>query len=185
MTKAKAGIYNLPNLLSLIRILPVIPFTIGIFMDNTGAKVVAIICFAVASLTDFVDGRLARKYDMVTKLGKFLDPLADKMLVNLAFLSLVALGQVPVWVFAVILVRDFMVDGLRMIAASNGVTIAASKIGKIKTLTQMVTLIMVMINMITENPILANINSVMLVVVVIITVASGLDYLIKGRKLMI
>lgn len=176
---------NLPTILTLIRIVLVVPVMICIFMDNLPAEIITLVCFIVASVTDFVDGRLARKRKEVTNLGKFLDPLADKMLVNLTFLALVVLGLVPVWMFAVILVRDFMVDGLRMMAATKRVTIAASKFGKLKTLVQMITISLILINVITENSTFAIINLVLLYIVVLLTLLSGIDYLYKGRKLVL
>ena len=175
---------NGPTVLTLIRIVLVVPLMISIFIDSSAAKVVAIICFAVASLTDFVDGKWARKSGQVTELGKFADPLADKMLVNLTFLALVVLGEVPVWAFGIILVRDFMVDGVRMMAAGKKVTIAASKLGKLKTLVQMVTLILIMVNMITQNATFVAFNNCLIIVVVRLTVISGANYLVKGWKLL-
>ncbi|MBQ6375842.1 CDP-diacylglycerol--glycerol-3-phosphate 3-phosphatidyltransferase [Candidatus Saccharibacteria bacterium] len=181
----KKSTLNGPTILTIVRIVLVAPLMISIFMDSVPAKIVAIVCFAVASLTDFVDGKWARKRGLVTELGKFLDPLADKMLVNLTFLALVVLGQVPVWVFGIILMRDFIVDGLRMLAASRKVTIAASKFGKLKTLTQMVTIILIMVNMIVENEALGVVNDILLYIVVALTVYSGADYLVHGRKLVL
>lgn len=174
-----------PNALSAFRIILVAPLMITIFVDTLPARVVAIVCFTIASLTDFIDGRWARKSGQVTELGKFLDPLADKMLVNLTFLALVALGQVPVWVFGIILLRDFIVDGLRMMAASKKVTIAASKLGKLKTLVQMCTIIAILINMILQNTVFGSVNNILLYIVVALTVFSGVDYLVRGRELVL
>ncbi len=176
---------NLPTILTVMRIVLVVPVMICIFMDNLPAQIVTLVCFIIASVTDFIDGRLARRRKEVTNLGKFLDPLADKMLVNLTFLALVVLGAVPVWMFAVILVRDFMVDGLRMMAATKRVTIAASKFGKLKTLVQMITISLILINVIANNSVLTIINIILLYIVVMLTVLSGIDYLYKGRKLVI
>ena len=154
-------------------------------MDNLPARIITIICFVIASATDFIDGRWARKAKIVTDLGAFLDPLADKMLVNLTILALVVLNQIPLWMFAVILIRDFAVDGLRMMAAKSNITIAASKFGKLKTMIQMITLSMILANMIFNNSILMTINAILLYIVVFLTVFSGADYLYKGRKLVI
>ena len=173
---------NFPTLLTITRIILTVPMMICIFIESDAARIAAIICFIIASASDFIDGRLARKYHKVTKLGKFLDPLADKMLVNLAFLALVVLGAVPVWVFGIIIVRDLMVDGVRMMAASNKVTIDASKFGKAKTMLQMITLALIMLNLIIQNDILSAINMTLLGFVVILTVYSGFDYLIKAWK---
>lgn len=176
---------NGPTVLTLIRILLVAPVMICVFIDALPARIVAIICFILAMLTDFIDGRWARHDKIVTDLGAFLDPIADKMLVNLTFLALVVLNVVPVWVFGIILVRDFLVDGLRMLAAKQKITLSASKFGKLKTMVQMFTLILLLVNLIFNNGIFAIINNILLYVVVILTVSSGLDYLYKGRKLVI
>ena len=185
MTKKSARRLNLPTILTLIRIILVAPLTIFIFMDGLPAQIITIVCFMMASATDFADGRLARKRKEVTDLGAFLDPLADKMLVNLTFLSLVVLGVVPMWMFGIILVRDFAVDGLRMLAAKDSVTIAASKFGKLKTMVQMFTLTLILVNLIFGNEVFAVINTVLLYIVLALTIFSGADYLYKGRKLMI
>lgn len=176
---------NGPTALTLIRIVLVIPVVMSILIDSVPAHIVSIVCFVMASITDFMDGRWARREKMVTDLGAFLDPLADKMLVNLTFLSLVVLEQVPVWMFAVILVRDYAVDGLRMVAARKKVTISASIFGKIKTTVQMITLILILFNMILCSPELKILNDILLYIVVFLTLYSGVDYLIRGRKLMI
>lgn len=176
---------NGPTILTLFRILLVAPVMIGIFMDNLPARIVTIVCFVLASVTDFVDGRWARRAGIVTDFGAFLDPLADKMLVNLTFLALTTLNIVPVWMFGVILIRDFMVDGLRMAAARKNITLAASKFGKLKTMAQMIVLTMILVNMIFGNEILATVNTILLYIVVLLTVLSGVDYLYKGRKLVI
>lgn len=182
-TKKKS--LNLPTILTILRIVLVIPVVICIFIDELPAQIATVICFALASITDFVDGKIARKNNQVTDLGAFLDPLADKMLVNLTFVALVTLGLVPFWMFAVILIRDFIVDGLRMMAAKKDVTLAASKFGKLKTLVQMVTVTLILLNVIINNDILAIINTVLLYIVIVLTVFSGIDYLINGRKLML
>ena len=115
----------------------------------------------------------------------FLDPLADKMLVNLTFLALVVLNIVPLWMFAVILIRDFAVDGMRMMSAKSGKVVAASIYGKSKTMVQMITLTLILLNIILNNNILSVINNILLYVVVILTILSGVDYLRKGWKLLI
>ncbi|MBQ9017963.1 CDP-diacylglycerol--glycerol-3-phosphate 3-phosphatidyltransferase [Candidatus Saccharibacteria bacterium] len=181
----KAQSINTPTLLTLFRIILVIPTMVFIYMDTEWAKAVAIVCFIIASATDFIDGRLARKWNQVTTLGKFLDPLADKMLVNLTFLALTLLGQVPVWMFAIILVRDFAVDGLRMLAAGSGITVAASWLGKAKTMVQMITVTILISNMIIKSQAVGIVATILLYIVVVLTVASGVDYLYKGRKLVL
>lgn len=183
---AKGGkALNFPTTLTLFRILLVAPVMINVFIDTPAARITTIVCFVVASATDFADGWLARKNKQVTKLGKFLDPLADKMLVNLTFLALVTLKLMPVWMFAIILIRDFAVDGLRMMAAGAKITIAASRLGKLKTLVQMIVVVLILANTMIQNHIFSVINLMLLYVVVILTVISGADYLYKGRRLVL
>ena len=184
MTKKKCKI-NGPTILTLIRIVLVAPIMICIFMDALPAKIITLICFILAAITDFIDGRWARKGKLVTDLGAFLDPLADKMLVNLTFFALVILGIVPVWMFGIVLIRDFAVDGLRMMAAKNNITLAASKFGKLKTMVQMFTITLILMNLIFGNEIFGIVNIVLLYIVMILTVFSGVDYLYKGRRLVI
>ena len=176
---------NGPTILTLSRIILVIPLVICFFIDNLTAQIITLVCFIVASATDFIDGRWARKKKIVTDLGAFLDPLADKMLVNLTFLLLVYVNIVPLWMFAIILVRDFAVDGMRMLAAKNGITVSASVFGKSKTMVQMITLSLILLNIILNNEILAGFNMAFLYLVVFLTVFSGADYLIKGWKQLI
>ena len=139
---------NFPTILTISRIVLVAPVMILIFMDNLPAQITTIICFTLAALTDKLDGHLARKNKQVTDLGAFLDPLADKMLINLTFLALVVLNIMPVWMFAVILIRDFAVDGMRMAAAKKNITIPANIFGKVKTTFQMITIISILVNQI-------------------------------------
>jgi len=175
---------NFPTVLTLIRIVLVAPVMILIFMDNLSAQIATITLFILASLTDKLDGYLARKNKQVTDLGAFLDPLADKMLVNLTFLALVVLNIVPLWMFGVILIRDFAVDGLRMVASGKGITIPANIYGKVKTTVQMITIISILLNQILHFEPLAIINIILLYIVIILTVLSGAIYLFKGRKIL-
>ena len=173
---------NGPTVLTFIRIILVIPMMFLIFDSNLPAQILTIVCFAVASATDFIDGRWARATKQVTDLGAFLDPLADKMLINLTFLALVVLDLMPLWMFAVILVRDFAVDGMRMLSAKNGITISASIFGKAKTMIQMFTVILILLNRILGLAPLGIINTILLYIVILLTLFSGADYLIKGYK---
>ena len=175
---------NGPTVLTLARIFLVIPLMFLIFQGDVTSKAFALFFFIVASATDFVDGRWARKEHLVTDLGSFLDPLADKMLLNLTFLALVALDLMPLWMFAVILVRDFAVDGLRMAAAKKGITISAAKVGKLKTTIQMVAVTSILFNRIVNLAPLTAINIGLLFIVTLITVYSGALYLIKGRSIL-
>ena len=185
MTSSRKPVINGPTILTILRIILVVPVIAGIFMEGLPAKIVALLCFIMASITDNIDGRWARRDKLVTDFGAFLDPLADKMLINLTFLAFVLLEQMPIWMFMMILVRDYVVDGLRMAAARKNVTISASIFGKIKTTAQMITLISMLLNLILAWQFLAVINTFLLYVVMFLTLYSGLDYLIKGRKLML
>ena len=171
-----------PTVLTILRMILSVAFMVFASFSDTWAKITALVIFIVAAITDKIDGIWARKSKKVTDLGAFLDPLADKMLVNLAFLMLVCLGVVPIWVFAIILVRDFAVDGMRMMAAKDGVTISASFYGKLKTTVQMIALIILLANQIINNDIISIIGNITLYLALALTIFSGLDYLTKGWK---
>lgn len=174
-----------PTYLTLLRMLLAVAFVIFVMLGSVWAKVVALVLFVIAALTDLIDGKWARKQKIVTDLGAFLDPLADKTLVNLAFLVLVYLGVVPLWVFAIILVRDFAVDGMRMMAARSGSTIAASNWGKWKTTFQMTALIIILLNLIVNLEIFTVLGNIFLYLALLLTIYSGADYLIKGYQKLI
>ena len=171
-----------PTYLTIARMVVSVLFMVFVLLPETWAKIVALVLFIAGAISDLIDGKWARRDKIVTDLGAFLDPLADKMLVNLAFLALVVLGVVPVWAFAIILVRDFAVDGMRMMAARDGVTIAASFYGKLKTTTQMTALIILLLNLIVNLEFFTVIGNIALYLALILTVFSGGDYLIKGWK---
>ena len=171
---------NLPTSLTILRIILSIIFMIFILLPDTWAKITALVIFIIAAITDKIDGHMARKHKQVTDLGAFLDPLADKILVDLAFLALVYLSVVPVWIFAIILVRDLAVDGMRMVAARRRITIPASFLGKLKTTFQMIALIVIIVNIVIGNSILSVLGEVALYVALALTIISGADYLIKG-----
>ena len=171
-----------PTYLTIARMILSVLFMVFVLLPETWAKIVALILFVAGAISDLVDGKWARHDKIVTDLGAFLDPLADKMLVNLAFLALVVLGIIPVWVFAIILVRDFAVDGMRMMAARDGVTIAASFYGKLKTTVQMTALIILLLNLIVNLELFTILGNITLYAALILTIFSGGDYLIKGWK---
>ena len=171
-----------PTCLTITRMIIAIVFVIFVMLPWMWAKIVALTLFVVGAISDLVDGKWARKQKIVTDLGAFLDPLADKMLVNLAFLALVTMGVVPMWVFATILVRDFAVDGMRMMAARGGVTIPASFYGKLKTTFQLTALIIILLNLITRIEVFTILGNIALYAALALTVFSGADYLIKGWK---
>ena len=171
-----------PTYLTILRMILSVIFMIFALIPYHWASIVALIVFIVAAITDKIDGIWARKSKLVTDLGAFLDPLADKMLVDLAFLVLVYIDVVPIWVFAIILVRDLAVDGMRMMAAKSGVTIAASFYGKLKTTVQMTALITLLAAIVLQNDIIHTIGLIALYLALALTVFSGADYLIKGYK---
>lgn len=171
-----------PTYLTILRMILACLFMVFVTLPDTWAKIVALVIFVVAALSDKIDGEWARRQKIVTDLGAFLDPLADKMLVNLAFLVLTYLNIVPIWVFAIIIVRDLAVDGMRMMAARSGVTISASIYGKLKTTVQMIAIIIILVNLIFNQPVLAVLGNIALYLALGLTIFSGADYLIKGRK---
>ena len=134
----RSGRLNLPNLLTLARVAAIPVVVILLLSDSRAAGVWAAVIFGLAAVTDFIDGWLARKWGVVTVLGKFLDPLADKLIVMAALIMLIPLGRVPAWAVFLILAREMVVTGLRSIASSEGIVIDASDLGKYKTIYQMV-----------------------------------------------
>ena len=173
---------NLANKLTMIRIFLVPIFLI--FMAVKGipyGKELATIVFIIASLTDKLDGYVARSRNQITNFGKFMDPLADKLLVTAALVSLVELQIVPSWVAMIIIAREFAVSGLRTIAASDGKVIAASKWGKLKTVIQIVAIITALINLSYANTILNTLTNTFMAGAVIITIISGVDYFVKNK----
>ena len=162
---------NLPNLLTLARIvlIPIFIFILTVGNSIEGHMVAAII-FAIASITDYLDGYLARKWHVVTNFGKFADPLADKMLVMSAFIMLVGINQAPAWVVSVIICRELAVTGLRLLLVENGGTVlAAAMPGKIKTVTQMLSIILLLCHV-------HFVGTIMLYVALFFTIYSGYDY---------
>ena len=171
---------NLPNKLTTMRMALVPVFIVLYLMDYhyTAAAV-----FIAASLTDFLDGHLARKHNLVTNFGKIMDPLADKLLVASALVCMVQTGVVPGWMVIVILAREFAITGLRSVAASEGVVIAAAWSGKIKTVTQMIAIIFLLIGNWPFELISVPFAQIMLWIAVIMTVYSGAEYIYKSREL--
>ena len=175
---------NLPNKLTLTRILLVPVFMIFVSLGqyitpsyNPRYYLIAGFVFAVASFTDFLDGHLARKWNMVTDFGKFADPLADKMLVTAAMLWFVEIGQMPAWALLIVLVREFAVSGLRMIASDKGRVIAAGWSGKVKTASTMVCIVLMFL------PIPGWLNTVCVAVIAITTLYSGVEYFVLNRDI--
>lgn len=169
---------NLPNKLTVIRILCV-PIFIAFYV--TEHFYVATAIFIAASLTDMLDGKIARERGLVTNFGKIMDPLADKILVISAFVLLVEETQVASWMLIVILAREFIVSGLRTVAASDGIVIAAGMSGKIKTVLQMIAVPLMMLHNWIFNYIGVPMDRIMLWACVIMTIVSGCEYIIKNK----
>ena len=173
---------NLANKLTMMRIFLVPIFLIFMAVkDIPYGKELATIIFILASLTDKLDGYIARSRNQITNFGKFMDPLADKLLVTAALVSLVELQIVYSWVAMIIIAREFAVSGLRTIAASEGKVIAASWWGKIKTVVQIVAIITALLNLSHANPILNILTNIFMGAAVIITIISGVDYFVKNK----
>ena len=174
---------NLPNKLTIIRVC-LIPFFVAALLfdhgNNYTMRIVANVLFIVASLTDLFDGKIARKYNLVTNFGKFMDPLADKLLVCSALICLIELGQRPAWVVVIIISREFIISGFRLVAADNGVVIAASYWGKFKTTFQMAAVILMIFNI----PALTLVTNIVVVIAVALTIISLVDYVAKNIKIL-
>ncbi len=170
---------NLPNKLTVLRVI-MIPFFVAALMFEGGTnpmyRYIAAAIFIVASFTDFLDGSIARKYGLVTNFGKFMDPLADKLLVCSALICLIELGQLPAWMVLIIISREFIISGFRLVASDNGVVIAASYWGKWKTVFQMISVILLIVNI----PALSMITSAALWIALALTVISLVDYIVKN-----
>ncbi len=152
-------------------------------IDTTTTNIIALSIFIIASATDKLDGYIARSRNQITNFGKFMDPLADKLLVTCALILLVEKGIVAAWVVVVIIAREFIVSGLRTLAASQGVVIAASNWGKLKTVIQMIAIIMGLLSLV-YNPEWLNITTqVTIYLAAVITIGSGVDYFIKGKDI--
>ncbi len=171
---------NLPNKLTLLRVL-LVPFFVASLLwgqgQNQMLRVVALIIFIVASLTDMLDGQIARRYHLVTNFGKFMDPLADKLLVCSALICFVELRQISAVVVIIIIAREFVISGFRLVAADAGVVIAASWWGKLKTVSQMIAVILMIIHLQS----LIFITRAMVIVMTALTVISLIDYLAKNH----
>ena len=166
---------NLPNKLTLLRIILIPIFMVVLYWGFPGATYVALVIFIIASLTDMLDGKIARKYNLVTDFGKFADPLADKMLVTAAMLWFVEIGQMPAWALLLVIVREFAVSGLRMIASDKGRVIAAGWTGKVKTASTMVCIVLMFL------PISGWLNAVCVAVIALTTLYSGVEYFMKNK----
>lgn len=175
---------NLPNKLTLFRVI-LIPFFVFFllapYFEGYG-NYIAVAIFIVASITDFLDGKIARKYNLVTNFGKFMDPLADKLLVCSALICLIQLELIPAWVVIIIIAREFIISGFRLIASDNGVVIAASYWGKFKTAFQMLTVIFLILNI--PNKVFIILGTVLIYVSLALTVISLIDYIAKNKDVL-
>jgi CDP-diacylglycerol--glycerol-3-phosphate 3-phosphatidyltransferase len=174
--------------LAILRMVLVIPFVIFLslaleYTDKTGItmtmRVFAAIIFVGAAITDYYDGKIARKYNLITNLGKLLDPLADKILVISALVTLAKFSQISLWFVIIIIFRELLITGLRSIVAAEGVVIAAESLGKWKTATQMIALTLIIL-----IPFSSTVNNILLLIPLILTVVSGVEYVLKCKNVL-
>lgn len=175
---------NLPNKLTILRIVIIPLFVLFLYVDigdNINLYIAALL-FIAASLTDLLDGKIARKYNLVTNFGKFMDPLADKLLVCSALIALVDIEKLAGWIVIIIISRDFIINGLRVLAADNGIVIAASYWGKLKTTCQMIMIVLLIVDL--DIPYMYIINNFFVYVALILTIVSLFDYIYKNYKVL-
>ena len=174
---------NLPNKLTTLRVI-MIPFFVFFLLwqngENYTFRMIALALFIIASLTDLLDGKIARKYNLVTNFGKFMDPLADKLLVCSALICLIELNALPAWMVIIIISREFIISGFRLIASDNGVVIAASYWGKFKTTFQMVSVVLLILVI----PALAFVTTICVWIALVLTIVSLVDYIYKNHKIL-
>ena len=173
---------NTANKLTVFRMILIPFFVLFLLTEFTPYnRLIALIIFAIASITDHLDGRIARKYNMITTFGKFMDPVADKLLVSSALICLTALGEIPAWAVIVIILREFAISGLRLVAAENGSVIAADGWGKAKTVSQMAAIIILLLNI--EQ--LYILSQIVFYISVVLTVISLIDFMLKNKDMLI
>lgn len=174
---------NLPNKLTILRVI-MIPFFVAALMVQGGMnqtyRYLAVVIFIAASLTDLLDGKIARKYNLVTNFGKFMDPLADKLLVCSALICFIELGQLPAWMVIIIISREFIISGFRLVASDGGLVIAASYWGKFKTASQMTAVVLLILNM----PFLQILTTAFVWISLALTIISLVDYLVKNHQIL-
>jgi len=172
---------NLPNKLTVFRVILVVPFVVLLLGQYSQySNWIATAIFIIACLTDLLDGKIARKNNLVTNFGKFMDPLADKLLVSAAMICLIELGRIPSWVVVIIISREFIISGFRLIASDNGIVIAASMWGKYKTVFQMTMVIMMLVNI----SALQILTDIVMWIATILTIVSLVDYIIKNKSVL-
>ena len=175
---------NLPNKLTILRVIMIpffVFFMLAPYFEGYG-NYIAVAIFIIASFTDFLDGYLARCDNLVTNFGKFMDPLADKLLVCAALICLIETGQLPAWVVVIIISREFIISGFRLIASDNGVVIAASYWGKFKTVSQMLMVIVLILNI--DHIVFAVLGTALMWIAVALTVISLVDYVVKNKDVL-
>lgn len=174
---------NLPNKLTVLRVI-MVPFFVFFMLTDVGGaanKWIALVLFIVASLTDMLDGKIARKYNLVTNFGKFMDPLADKLLVCSAMICMIPLGKLQAWFVIVIIAREFIISGFRLVASDNGIVIAASYWGKFKTVSQMALIIVLIMDL---GGVWNVVGTVLTWVALLLTVVSLIDYIAKNKQVL-
>lgn len=175
---------NLPNKLTMIRVI-LIPFFVFFLLAPyfpEYGKYIAVIIFIVASLTDLLDGKIARRYNLVTNFGKFMDPLADKLLVSSALICLTGTGQLASWIVVIIISREFIISGFRLIAAQQQLVIAANYWGKFKTTFQMLMIIVLILDL--ENPIFQTLGVILTYIALALTIISLVDYIYQNKGIL-
>lgn len=175
---------NLPNKLTISRVIMVplyLVFQLFDFWPGT-TRWIALAIFIIASVTDLLDGKIARKYNLVTNFGKFMDPLADKLLVSAALICLTYLDRLSPWIVVLIIAREFIISGFRLIAADNGVVIAASYWGKFKTVFQMVMIGFLIADI--NHPVMRMITVILTVIATVLTIVSLIDYIVKNKDVL-
>ncbi|MCR5586020.1 MAG: CDP-diacylglycerol--glycerol-3-phosphate 3-phosphatidyltransferase [Lachnospiraceae bacterium] len=176
---------NLPNKLTMLRVIMIPFFVVCMLVPSIPYNnIIALVIFCVASLTDALDGHIARSRNLVSNFGKFMDPLADKLLVSSAMICFLGIpdNPMPVWAVIIIIAREFIISGFRLVASDAGIVIAASYWGKVKTVTQMVMSIVLILNI--NNKVFDTIEWVLIIAAVVLTVVSLVDYMIKNWKVL-
>lgn len=175
---------NLPNKLTILRVLliPFFVFFLLVPMAGDASRYIALVIFIVASLTDLADGKIARKYNLVTNFGKFMDPLADKLLVCSALICFVEMDLLPAWIVIIIISREFIISGFRLVASDNGVVIAASYWGKFKTTSQMIMIVLLIAQI--PGTFFDFLEQIFIYIALILTVVSLIDYLVKNKNVL-
>ncbi len=175
---------NLPNKLTVLRVIMIPFFVLFMLTDLGGAagKYISLAIFVVASMTDWLDGNLARKYNLVTNFGKFMDPLADKLLVCSALICLIEKGRLAAWIVIIIIAREFIISGFRLVASDNGVVIAASYWGKFKTVFQMIMVILLILDL---GGAFAVIETIVTWIALALTIISLVDYVVKNKSVLL